>query len=66
MRAASVGVALDDCDTDESADMDHLVSVGCIDEPERDLVRIVETGAEAAQIVLASHERQRQRISGLR
>jgi uncharacterized protein (TIGR00730 family) len=36
-------------------DLDYLVSMGFIDACDRDLVKIVETGVEAAQIVLASH-----------
>jgi hypothetical protein len=47
-------------------DLNYLVSVRCIDENERDLVHLVETGAEAAQIVLASHERERHPTLGIR
>jgi len=42
-------------------DFDFLVESGCIDAEDRDLVQMVETGAEAARIVLAAHaEHQRE------
>jgi hypothetical protein len=37
-------------------DFDYLVAEGCIGEADRGLVQIVETGAEAADIVLCAHE----------
>src|SRR6185503_11760658 len=38
-----------------SIDLEYLVAEGYIDESDRDLVQIVETGEEAARIVLSAH-----------
>jgi uncharacterized protein (TIGR00730 family) len=46
-------------------DLDYLVSAGCIDAHDRDLVHVVETGAEAAGIVLASQECEPRRVPAL-
>lgn len=48
-------------------DLDYLVASGYIDEADKQLMRIVDTGAEAARIVLASHEaRERAQARGVR
>jgi hypothetical protein len=39
-----------------TVDFDYLIAQGCIGEADRDLVRVVETGEEAASIVLRAFE----------